>query len=108
MNLLPCPFCGSSEILYLGDKIKCFSCPASINTKEQWNTRHYPWISVKDRLPEDKEFCLVAYNKSNYEDDSGIGINRYCKKESWLFKETYAYESGITHWMPLPSLSEEK
>lgn len=112
MELLPCPFCGSNK-LYITDSgspifVICKNCQCEVE-KNIWNTRHYPWISVKDSLPENNQFCLVYYNPLNIDDnDMGIGINRYSTINAWLLKETYAYECGITHWMPLPSPPEEK
>lgn len=54
------------------------------------------WISVKDRLPNDKKDYLICCN-------GGVVIARYKEKawqdSAWFYKET-------THWMPLPDKPE--
>lgn len=57
------------------------------------------WISVEDRLPEEKVNCLVHY-KHAYCDNDGywdIGVSFYDGHE---FHVGLAYK--VTHWMPLP------
>lgn len=51
MKLLPCPFCGSTELEETECFIQCHGCLCE-SLKIRWNTRHTSWISVKDRLPE--------------------------------------------------------
>jgi hypothetical protein len=63
------------------------------------------WISVKDRLPEEDDFCLV-----NTEFDR-ITIAQY-GWESWRFNDAYSSsehpKSYVTHWMPLPQPPKEE
>ena len=57
------------------------------------------WISVKDRLPEEKVNCIVHYKHAYCDNDDywAIGVCFYdCEK----FQIGLAYK--VTHWMPLP------
>ena len=42
-DMLPCPFCGSSELHvykgHLGDKVQCFGCHVSGVSVKIWNRR---------------------------------------------------------------------
>lgn len=57
------------------------------------------WISVKDRLPETNELCLVSTEWR------GIVPATY-GNESWIFDEGQGWSekalSYASHWMPLP------
>ena len=57
------------------------------------------WISVDDRLPEEKVDCFVNYQHAYcYNDDYwAIGICFYDGKK---FQLNPAYK--VTHWMPMP------
>lgn len=57
------------------------------------------WISVKDRLPEEKVNCIVHYKHAYYDNDDywAIGI---CFYDGDKFQLNSAYK--VTHWMPLP------
>ena len=57
------------------------------------------WISVKDRLPEEKVNCIVYYQHSycNNDDYWAIGM---CFYDGEKFQLNPAYK--VTHWMPLP------
>ena len=58
------------------------------------------WISVKDRLPEEKVNCIVHYRHAYCDnvDYWAIGICFYGGEK---FHLNPAYK--VTHWMPLPS-----
>ena len=58
------------------------------------------WISVKDRLPEEKVNCIVHYRHAYFDDDDywAIGI---CFYDGEKFQINPAYK--VTHWMPLPN-----
>ena len=68
------------------------------------------WISVKDRLPDNKEYDWVLAQV--VEDNGYIHIPRVMEyrqaKDDW-FEETYGWLSehnglfSVTHWMPLPN-----
>ena len=74
------------------EQCKHFICKSDIISKSEW-------ISVEDRLPEEKINCLVYY-KHAYCDNDGywaIGITFYDGSKfqiDWMYK--------VTHWMPIP------
>ena len=57
------------------------------------------WISVKDRLPEEKENCIVHYKHSYCDNDDywAIGI---CFYDGEKFQMDLSYK--VTHWQYLP------
>ena len=57
------------------------------------------WISVDDRLPEEKVNCIVHYKHAYCDNDDywAIGI---CFYDGEKFKFDPAYK--VTHWMPIP------
>lgn len=57
------------------------------------------WISVKDRLPEEKVNCIVHYKHAYCDNDDywAIGI---CFYDGEKFQIGLAYK--VTHWMPIP------
>lgn len=110
MEILPCPFCGSHDIDYNENAqiIICGICNNNHNKGmsmiEKWNTRHSPWISVKDRLPENNEWILAFNGKDNCVCWIDIGNNDY------LFMYGMGSQCqfrNVTHWMPLPSPPKE-
>ena len=72
------------------------------------------WISVKDRLPDNKEHDWVLAQV--VEDNGYMHIPRVMEyrqlRNDW-FEETYGWLSehnglfSVTHWMPLPHLPKE-
>ena len=64
-----------------------------------------PWISVKDRLPEEKVDCIVHYKHAYCDTDDywAIGL---CFYDGEKFKFDPAYK--VTHWMPLPEHPKEE
>ena len=67
--------------------------------------RKQEWISVEDRLPEEKVNCLVHY-KHAYCDNDGywnIGVSFYDGHEFHI-----GLEYKVTHWMPLPEAPKMK
>ena len=58
------------------------------------------WISVDDKLPEEKVNCVVYYKHAYCDNDDywAIGIWFY-DGEKFLFDPAYK----VTHWMPLPN-----
>ena len=63
------------------------------------------WISVKDKLPEDRDWVLVwhtAYKtpkKAKYKDDFGFSLPIFILDGA----NSLELEGEVTHWMPLPN-----
>jgi len=112
MELLPCPFCGSKNIKlhqqhwHMNRKSQCCDCHSESTYDEKegittWNTRHSPWISVKDRLPNGDKKILVYCN--------GIGeIIVFYNLIDKVFMDELNIYIAVTHWMPLPQPPKEK
>ena len=105
-----CPFCGSNfvyaDLYYDGPTYKCITEGCAIYevvipTSVAWNrpiedalqARIPQWISVKDRLPENRGYYLW------YGEDLGIDVEYYLSGTD----AGYLY----THWMPLPEPPKE-
>ena len=58
------------------------------------------WVSVKDRLPEEKVNCIVYYQHA-YCDNDGYWAIGFCFYDGEKFRIDLSYK--VTHWMPLPS-----
>ena len=56
------------------------------------------WISVKDRLPEEKVNCIVHYKHAYCDNDDYWAIGM-CFYDGEKFQFDPAYK--VTHWMPL-------
>ena len=73
------------------------------------------WISVKDRLPDNKEHDWVL---AQVVEDNGFmhipKVMEYRQQKNDWFEETYGWLSEhngaftVTHWMPLPPVPEVK
>lgn len=62
------------------------------------------WISVKERLPENKTMKLLVY------DGKAINFGRYMHSTEWgpIFGISgWGLTYNITHWMPLPEPPEQ-
>ena len=57
------------------------------------------WVSVNDRLPEEKVDCIVHY-KHAYCDNDGYWAIGMCFYDGEKFQFNSAYK--VTHWMPMP------
>ena len=57
------------------------------------------WISVDDRLPEEKVNCIVHY-KHAYCNNDGYWAIGFCFYDGEKFQLDQAYK--VTHWMPTP------
>ena len=57
------------------------------------------WISVDDRLPEEKVNCIVHYRHA-YCDNDGYWTIGICFYDGEKFQMHWSYK--VTHWMPLP------
>ena len=65
-----------------------------------WQSKQSPWISVKERLPEEnKEYLVVLDNRVVY-------VAQYNKNnKSWLIYGT-GYTYNVVAYMPIPSSDE--
>jgi hypothetical protein len=63
------------------------------------------WISVKERLPDNYDVCIVST------EFRGVDVVSH-QSEAWIFEDAsgYIYRpiSYVTHWMPLPKPPEDK
>ena len=61
------------------------------------------WVSVKDRLPEERQKVLTYFPERDM-----IQLQRHCKQAGaspcgfWIGAVHWLEDSRITHWMPLP------
>lgn len=62
------------------------------------------WISVEDRLPEEKVNCIVHYRHA-YCDNDGYWAIGFCCYDGEKFQFDSAYK--VTHWMPIPQPPED-
>ena len=63
------------------------------------------WISVKERLPQEKVNCIVHYKHAYCDNDDYWAIGM-CFYDGEKFQFDPAYK--VTHWMPLPPAPEVK
>ena len=57
------------------------------------------WISVKERLPQEKVDCIVHYKHAYCDNDDYWAIGM-CFYDGEKFQFNPAYK--VTHWMPMP------
>ena len=57
------------------------------------------WVSVKERLPQEKGNCIVHYKHAYFDNDDYWAIGM-CFYDGEKFQFDPAYK--VTHWMPLP------
>ena len=75
------------------------NAPITICKEEPSIVTVQEWISVNDRLPEEKVDCIVHYKHAYCDNDDywAIGI---CFYNGEKFQIDWSYK--VTHWMPLP------
>lgn len=73
----------------------------------EWQYKQSPWISVKERLPEEGNLVLIRLK------DSVIRIACYDIEEDsniYFWNDNYAYETfgpwDVTHWKKIPFFDE--
>lgn len=93
-NLDKLPFVVSAKADYDNGLTKGFKSGA------EWQSKQSPWISVKERLPEEnKEYLVVLDNRVVY-------VAQYNKNnKSWLIYGT-GYTYNVVAYMPIPSFDE--
>ena len=62
------------------------------------------WISVDERLQEEKVDCIVHY-KHAYCNNDGYWAIGFCFYDGEKFRTDLAYK--VTHWMPIPQPPKE-
>lgn len=69
--------------------------------KAELNKAKNPWVSVKDRLPEDGVDVFIKWGKNDPAQRlHGVG-NHY--SDGYLFPENNGWSiNDVTHWMPIP------
>lgn len=79
-----------------------FNCTSEVSfiAGAEWQSKQSPWISVKERLPEEnKEYLVVLDNRVVY-------VAQYNKNnKSWLIYGT-GYTYNVVAYMPIPSFDE--
>lgn len=69
----------------------------------EWLAKQSPWISVKERLPENQDIVLV---RGEY---GGKATAYLHGKDSGFIvygEDAYKVFGEVTHWMPIPDLEE--
>ncbi|MBV3838423.1 DUF551 domain-containing protein [Bacteroides xylanisolvens] len=82
---------------YVSRKSDCmedFQCGA------EWHAKQSPWISVEDRLPKESGWVFVAGGRNPYR------ALFYCAGLFYSDVTLGTFDSGVTHWMPIPSFDE--
>ncbi|WP_233572790.1 DUF551 domain-containing protein [Parabacteroides sp. CH2-D42-20] len=90
-----------------GDKLAYHICEfdfkAGFKAGAEWQANQSPWVSVKERLPENQDIVLV---RGEY----GGKATAYLHGEYSGFivygEDAYKVFGEITHWMPIPDLEE--
>lgn len=79
-----------------------FNCTSEVSfiAGAEWQSKQSPWVSVKERLPEEnKEYLVVLDNRVVY-------VAQYNKNnKSWLIYGT-GYTYNVVAYMPIPSFDE--
>lgn len=75
-------------------------CIVDFISGAQWQSKQSPWISVKERLPENN---TVVLTRGAY----GFLICQLSSLGEWKTGANVNKERlGITHWMPIPSFDD--
>jgi hypothetical protein len=107
--LLPCPFCGSSNVDPEGwasterKGPACDDCAGSADTVERWNTRVLPWQPI-ETAPKDGTPILIT-RPTEWQCEEGWHVVRW--DDDWWQVHDGKFDCPLrgpdpTHWMPLP------
>ena len=96
-NACPSPFICDQACKYYGYG-DCFPCRFADHLISNGVTVQ-EWISVKERLPQEKVNCIVHYKHAYCDNDDYWAIGM-CFYDGEKFQIDPAYK--VTHWMPLP------
>ncbi len=72
------------------------------NSGIEWH-KNNQWISVDDRLPEDRENILIRTEENNYYMVFICGGSIFAS-----FSEYELYDYKFTHWMGIPKIPEAR
>ena len=119
-ELKPCPFCGDTDVAVEQPGasrqsciVVCTNCGVRLESNETgwgkwWNTRvGDAWISVDERLPEERVHVWVYVNLPSY--TKPYQAEAYYFDGDWELTESKSWVIGkrVTHWMPLPEAPKE-
>ena len=87
---MKCDYCGTADYIYMIEDMP---------TADVAPVVHRRWISVDERLPEEKVNCIVHYKHAYCDNDDywAIGI---CFYDGEKFQMDLSYK--VTHWQYLP------
>lgn len=74
----------------------------------EWHAKQSPWISVKDRLPEENTSVFFAVKWKDLHRGYFVGVyygSGHWGSECQIFLPN-SLISKVTHWMPIPSFDE--
>lgn len=63
------------------------------------------WISVEERLPEERQKVMVCGLRNGMQVGAFRGLSRSGRNRKWWWKKDTILE--VTHWMPLPEPPKE-
>lgn len=78
-------------------------CREDFKAGAEWQAKQSPWVSVKERLPENQDIVLV---RGEY---GGKATAYLHGKDSGFIvygEDAYKVFGEVTHWMPIPDLEE--
>ena len=86
------------------DSLEMRSVKEAFRQGAEWQSKQSPWISVKERLPEEnqKVFVLVMWYGIPC-----IQEEKFCRSSNLDTKERWIHRNSIVlAWMPIPSFDE--
>lgn len=94
---------------YFHDRFEDALAKTAFTAGADWKSKQSPWISVKDRLPEENELvlCRMVSNGaivSGYISHTSSGKPRVATLPDFEFEDYCDYECDL--WMPIPSFDE--